>query len=219
MMSAQPEAMAEAGIESNCAVSGCCTTIRPPSALTACRPSVPSDPMPDSTTATARSPWALASDENNTLIGMRRPRGSEGLSRCNWPLLSDSSVLGGITYTQLGSIVLPFSASRTGICVTRCSSSASMAFWVGSRCCTTRKAAPLFNGTCLKNSSRATRPPADAPMPMMRMASLAGLAVCTEAAEIMKSGHVCSKSQFPVVCAYRKPANNKCVAPQQVRLP
>ena len=188
MMSAQPEAMAELGMASNCAVSGCCTTISPPSALTACRPNVPSAPMPDSTTAMARSPWSLASDENKILIGIRKPRGSEGLSRCSTPLLKLSSVLGGITYTQSGSINLPFCASRTGIGVTRCSSSASKAFWVGSKCCTTRYASPLFKGTCLKNSSSAARPPADAPMPTMRMASPGCVVMGVGAAEVMGLG-------------------------------
>jgi len=42
--------IALAGIESNCADSGCCARVRPPCDLMACSPSVPSDPMPDSTT-------------------------------------------------------------------------------------------------------------------------------------------------------------------------
>ena len=49
------------GIESNWAESGCCTSVRPP-ALIACRPSVPSAPMPDNTTPMACSPWSRASE-------------------------------------------------------------------------------------------------------------------------------------------------------------
>ena len=51
--------------------------------------------------------------------------------------------------------------------VARWSSSGKRPLWVGSRCWTTTKARPLPAGTCRKNSSRASRPPAEAPMPTM----------------------------------------------------
>ena len=55
-MSAKPAVMALRGIESNCADEGSWATVRPPTAFSACNPSVPSDPMPDSTTPMAREP-------------------------------------------------------------------------------------------------------------------------------------------------------------------
>ena len=42
-----------------------------------------------------------------------------------------------------------------------------MPLWVGSRCWTMTKAMPLPAGTCFRNSSRASSPPAEAPMPTM----------------------------------------------------
>ena len=170
-MSAQPAAMALLGIASNCAVSGCCTAVSPPTDLIACRPRVPSAPIPDNTTATDSSPWSRARDENSTLIGNRGPRGAAGESTIILPLSTLSSVFGGITYTQSGSMGMPFSASRTGIAVARCSNSARSAFWVGSRCCTTMMAMPLCGGTSLRNCSSASRPPAEAPRPTMRGAT------------------------------------------------
>ncbi len=136
-ISAQPAAMALTGIASNCADSGCCAKVSPPKALIACKPWVPSDPMPDSTTAIARSRWARAREENRTLIGSRRPRGSAGSAIFSAPPATPSSVLGAITYTQSGSTAIPSTAWRTGMGVTRCSNSANIAFFVGSRCCTT----------------------------------------------------------------------------------
>ncbi len=53
----------------------------------------------------------------------------------------------------------------TFIRVFRWSSSTSMPFREGSRCCTTTNAMPLFSGTCVRKRSNASRPPADAPMP------------------------------------------------------
>ena len=100
-------------------------------------PSVPSDPMPERTTAIARSPWALARDENRTLIGSRMPRGSTGSASFSTPFATLNSAFGGITYTLFGSMRMPCFASRTGMAVMRCSSSGNSAFCVGSRCCTT----------------------------------------------------------------------------------
>ena len=42
-----------------------------------------------------------------------------------------------------------------------------MPLWVGSRCWTMTKAMPHPSGTCFKNSSSASSPPAEAPMPTM----------------------------------------------------
>jgi hypothetical protein len=82
-MSAQPAAMALLGIESNCAVSGSCTR-QAAHRLDRLQPSVPSDPMPERITAMARSPCALARDENSTLIGSacRAARRCRQLAAC-----------------------------------------------------------------------------------------------------------------------------------------
>ena len=61
--------------------------------------------------------------------------------------------------------------------VVRCSSSAIMPLCVGSRCWTMTKAMPLPSGTCLRNCSSASSPPAEAPMPTMGNA-LCALAGC-----------------------------------------
>src|SRR5512139_4133059 len=67
----------------------------------------------------------------------------------------------------------------TFIPVTRCKISTIMPLCVGSRCWTITKAMPLSSGTCFRNCSIASRPPAEAPMPTMGkpplLASLAAL--------------------------------------------
>ena len=135
--SAQPALMALLGMESNCAESGCCTNVRPPWDLIACRPNVPSDPMPDNTTPMARSPSARASELKSTSMGKRWPRGCDGAARCSRPPCTLNSALGGITYTVLGSMRCESTASYTGIAVARCSNSPNCALCVGSMCCTT----------------------------------------------------------------------------------
>jgi hypothetical protein len=57
-----PVAMALRGMPSYSAVSGDCAITRPPSPLTSRRPSVPSLPVPESTTQMARSRWVAASE-------------------------------------------------------------------------------------------------------------------------------------------------------------
>jgi len=47
-----------------------------------------------------------------------------------------------------------------------------MPLWVGSRCWTMTKDTPQPAGTCFKNSSSASSPPAEAPMPTMGNASV-----------------------------------------------
>src|SRR5512140_2301203 len=56
--------------------------------------------------------------------------------------------------------------------VPRCKISTIMPLCVGSRCWTITKAMPLSLGTCLRNCSMASRPPAEAPMPTMGKAPL-----------------------------------------------
>ena len=55
-----------------------------------------------------------------------------------------------------------------------CSSSGRMLVWVGSRCTTTRKAMPASAGMAWKNVSRASRPPAEAPIPTTGKPGMAG---------------------------------------------
>ncbi|HEY5492744.1 MAG TPA: hypothetical protein VIK25_16235 [Gemmatimonadaceae bacterium] len=77
----------------------------------------------------------------------------------------DKSVFGGITYTQFGATRAPSLICVTGMVVTRCRSSASIAVCVGSMCWTTTKAMPQSTGTCCMKDSSASSPPAEAPMP------------------------------------------------------
>ncbi len=96
-MSTQPAASALRGMESNCALSGACARARPPVALIAFSPTVPSAPMPESTTPTACSCCSLAIDSNSSSMGRRRPRGCSGAVRCSMPPVNVSARLGGIT--------------------------------------------------------------------------------------------------------------------------
>ena len=57
--------------------------------------------------------------------------------------------------------------------VTTCSTSASRLSCSGDRCRITTYAAPLFSGTCWKNSRNALMPPAEAPSPTIRKSSVA----------------------------------------------
>ena len=60
--------MAERGIPSYLAVSGTWTKVTPPTALIARRPRVPSEPVPERITPTARSSYSSAIDWNSRLI-------------------------------------------------------------------------------------------------------------------------------------------------------
>jgi hypothetical protein len=73
---------------SNCALSGFCTSTMPPFATMYFRPSVPSEPLPESTTPMARSFWSSPSDRKKWSIGRRRPRGSGGTSKRSTPFSS-----------------------------------------------------------------------------------------------------------------------------------
>ena len=53
-------AMAELGMPSYRAEAGSCANVMPPSALTATRPSEPSEAVPESTTPMARVRWSSA---------------------------------------------------------------------------------------------------------------------------------------------------------------
>ena len=67
--STNPVAMAFLGMPSNFAVSGFCTMIMPFCSLIDRMPLVPSDPVPDRITATARFSYAIASDRKKISIG------------------------------------------------------------------------------------------------------------------------------------------------------
>ena len=95
--SANSVARALRGMPSNSADSGLCTSTRPPACLMARMPSVPSLPVPDSTTPTACSCRLWASEVMKKSTGRRSPRGALGVSNCRVPLISAMSQLGGIT--------------------------------------------------------------------------------------------------------------------------
>ena len=69
---------------------------------------------------------------------------------------------------EFGSTFKPFEATSAGILVKRDRISGIELWAVGSRCCTMTKAMPLSGGILLKNCSRASNPPAEAPIPTMR---------------------------------------------------
>ena len=133
---------------------------------------MPSVPVPDSTMQTAFSPWSPARDMKNVSIGMRCSRGGAGRSTRRMPPLMVSVASGGMTETLLAEAGMPSSASRTGIAVWRAISSTSMLLWFGSRCWTRTNAMSLSAGMAAKNALNALRPPAEAPMPTIRGASL-----------------------------------------------
>jgi hypothetical protein len=83
------------------------------------------------------------------------------------------SLFGGITYTQSARTVVRSLTWMTFMPVARCSSSGMMPLCVGSRCWTMTNAMPLPGGTRARNCSKASSPPADAPMPTMGNAALA----------------------------------------------
>src|SRR5579863_5978204 len=66
-----------------------------------------------------------------------------------------------------GRTVTPSVTSCTGILVVRARIWRRSLGWVGSRCCTNTNAMPLFCGSERSNSEKASRPPAEAPMPTM----------------------------------------------------
>ncbi len=62
------------GMPSNLALVGSCATSRPPAACTATAPRVPSEPVPESTTATERDPCCSASEWKNASMGSDEAR-------------------------------------------------------------------------------------------------------------------------------------------------
>src|SRR4030095_2014753 len=76
-------------------------------------------------------------------------------------------VLGGMTYTWLGSTGRSLVTSLTGIEVVLLKSCVSALACIGSRCCTRTNPIPVSSGRCFSNSVNASNPPADAPMPTM----------------------------------------------------
>ena len=71
--------------------------VNPPTAFTSASPNVPSDPVPDRTTATARACWSSASDRNRKSIGRCGPRPSPRGVTANTPWAIAMFVSGGMT--------------------------------------------------------------------------------------------------------------------------
>ena len=91
-------------------------------------------------------------------------------------------VFGGITYTEFGRTFMPFSICTTGIAVLRWRISESMLLCSGSMWVTTTNPAPMSGGVFLKKVSRASSPPADAPMPVMMKGDSPGASVISSGA-------------------------------------
>ena len=68
---------------------------RPPASLTVLMPRVPSDPVPDSTTATPRSPISSASESKKMSMGWLTWLVSYSL-RYRWPLWTTMLLRGGM---------------------------------------------------------------------------------------------------------------------------
>lgn len=67
--STQPVSTALRGMPSKRELSSVCAMTRPPVSRTSMMPVLPSEPVPESTTATPRSPQAEASERKKVLIG------------------------------------------------------------------------------------------------------------------------------------------------------
>ncbi len=147
------------------ALAGSCASVRPDFSLIARSPKTPSEPMPERITAIACSLHSSASERKKKSIGRRKPRGVIGSCRCSFPWRNDKSLFGGITNIWLGSTTNPSLASVTGMVVKRRSNSGRALACSGDKCWITTKAMPASAGTCVKNCSRASSPPAEQPMP------------------------------------------------------
>ena len=123
----------------------------------------PSEPVPERMMPTMRSPCCLARDWKNTSIGSVMLRGPLGVRRRCVPSMCIMAP-GGIRNTWLGSSAISSSTITTCIGVRRASRSAIMLLWSGDRCWITTKAAPESFGRPAKSFSRASSPPAEAPM-------------------------------------------------------
>ena len=96
MKSTSPVPTAETGMPSYRAVSGSCTTQRPPCSLIARRPLVPSAPVPERMTLAAFSAWSSAKLSRKSSIGRRSPRGCSNSLNSSRPSLIFSSRPGGM---------------------------------------------------------------------------------------------------------------------------
>src|SRR5499427_6287079 len=95
------------------------------------------------------------------------PRGSlRGVSRRTPPAIPMVTP-GGITYTWFGSTAIRSRTSVTGMVVARDRISVSMLAWVGSRWRIKTNAMPVSVGRAWTIWLKASRPPAEAPMPTM----------------------------------------------------
>ena len=132
--SAPPRWMAERGMPSKRAVSGVCTRVRPPQARTESSPRAPSEPVPESTTATPFSPQCSAIDSNSwSMQGLGVKRGSGSRSRSRSPSTRRSR-LGGPTTITPGARRSPSAAATTGRVVAWASRSTIRLGWSGERC-------------------------------------------------------------------------------------
>ena len=94
--STTPVAIAACGMPPCSLSSGDCASVTPPSSLMRCRPSAPSVPVPDSTTATAREPCTSASRRKTLSISALWPVRTSDCS-CSKPSLTISILPGGST--------------------------------------------------------------------------------------------------------------------------
>ncbi len=156
--------MALRGIPSCSAVSGLWTITRPPSALIALSPSVPSLPVPEKMMQMARSCWHSARLRKKPSMGRGMPGRATAAPRCRTPPLIVSNAFGGMMWTCSAWTSAPSCACATSIGVCRRSSSGRWLTWVGSRCGITTKPRPLWAGMALKNLFNASSPPAEAPI-------------------------------------------------------
>jgi hypothetical protein len=169
-MSTQPAPMALLGMESNCADLGLCASVSPPCDLIACRPSVPSDPMPDSTTPMALSPSSRAPANRTT----RRSAAAAHAARPAWPGAARQA------HRQFG--IGRYHVDRVGLDALRLRTPRARASrW---RAAAVRSARPCVSGPgagppgrpghwppvlwAQELFQRASSPPADAPSPTIR---------------------------------------------------
>src|SRR5262249_48830665 len=161
--SAMPVACAASGMPANSAFFASCTITVPPIFLMAFTPIAPSEPLPESTTAMARSLKLAAVDSNS--------RSAEGRTKCTSRVcvremlrsgLTSRCRLGGATWARPGRSSSPSTASLTGSAVRRLRMSAIRLRWRGSRCCPTTSAAGKSAGSAGRMCVSALRPPADA---------------------------------------------------------
>ena len=92
--SASPVLMTLRGMPSNLALSGSWAMTRPPTSFTALTPLVPSDPVPERTTAMACSFFSSAREAKKASMGWFRVPGAS--ERCSFPSLTVMYFLGGI---------------------------------------------------------------------------------------------------------------------------